>query len=67
MNNKTHTSTFTPTASQMNPETITTNMVQLWRNGVMITILSLKDARALVASGRCYCICSQAIENVDTK
>lgn len=36
--------------------------VQLWQNGIMMTVIPGKEARDMVADGRCYIINSQAIE-----
>lgn len=47
---------------QKNPENISTDMVQYWENGVMITArLSQKEAKELVRNGHSFVISSQAI------
>ena len=47
---------------QKNPESISTDTVQLWRNGIMITAqLTKKDAQEMIKKEKAFCITDQAI------
>lgn len=51
-----------PYAWQMNPENVTTDHVQYWRNGSMLTALMTNaTARELVKTGKAFVITDQAI------
>ena len=54
---------------QKDPKSITTDRVQLWQNGVMITAqISREDAQAMVRNHRAFVISSQAINSaIDLK
>ena len=48
--------------SQNNPDSIKTERVQYWRNGVMLTAqMSKSTARELVENGEAFVISSQAV------
>jgi hypothetical protein len=47
---------------QLEPERLTAQRVQLWRDGIMLTLISLQDAQDMVCQGRAYIISPRAIE-----
>ena len=50
---------------QRDPRAIKTERVQLWRNGIMLAVITRKEAQETVREGRAFVICSQAIGNYD--
>ena len=52
---------YKPTGSQLNPGVLNTEKVQLWKNGIMITLVLLDTAKKMVAEGTAFVITSQAI------
>jgi hypothetical protein len=52
---------FKPASWQLEPERLTAQRVQLWREGIMLTLISLQDAQDMVRQGRAYIISSTAI------
>jgi len=53
---------YKPSGSQLNPETLNTETVQFWTNGIMLTAdIKLRHAKEMVKAGSAFVITSQAI------
>ena len=53
---------YRPTASQMNPDRITTDTVQLWQNGIMVTaMIKNEEAKEMIKNRQAFVITEQAI------
>jgi len=53
---------YQPTGWQLDPQSVKTNRVQLWRHGNMMTAqLKLIEARTLIENGSAFVISDQAI------
>ena len=52
---------YIPNEDQFNPEDLTTKNVQLWQNGLMMTVIPLEDAKQLVRERIYFVITCQAI------
>lgn len=53
---------YRPSGWQINPETITSNKVQYWSNGTMITAqITNEKAKNMIKNGEAFAISSQAI------
>jgi len=50
-----------PSAWQKDPNNLKTTKVQFWKNGVMLRLLDLQEAKRLVAEGRAFISTVQAI------
>jgi len=50
-----------PSAWQKDPNNLKTNKVQFWKNGIMLGLLSLSEAKRLVREGKAFISTSQAI------
>jgi len=55
-----------PSAWQKDPNNLKTDTgkVQFWKNGVMLGLLNLEEARRLVAEGKAFISTSQAINTL---
>lgn len=53
------------TPRQKDPNSITTPRVQLWQNGIMLTIVSQQEAIEAVIAGRAWVVSKQAVECYD--
>jgi len=52
---------YYPPPEQRDPSRLTTEEVQFWYNGVLLSLLSLEEAREKVRRGEAFVITSQAI------
>ena len=52
---------YRPAGRQLDPAFVVTDRVQLWRNGVLLSVLSYEEAEEMVRDGRAFVICGQAI------
>ena len=52
---------YYPPPEQRDPGRLTTEEVQFWYNGVLLSLLSLEEAREKVQRGEAFVITSQAI------
>jgi len=50
-----------PSAWQKDPNNLKSDKVQFWKNGIMLKLLDLQEARRLVAEGKAFISTSQAI------
>jgi len=53
---------YQPTERQMDAETLSTDLVQYWRHGVMMGCIPLEMAKQWVREKRFFVITEQAIE-----
>ena len=59
---------YRPTKEQLDSQRLTTERVQFWRNGIMLTCeISLKEAQEMVREGKAFVMTSQAIGAIKGK
>jgi hypothetical protein len=52
---------YRPSGWQLDPESITTERVQYWSNGVMSWFVTREQARRMVTNGNAFVVSDQAI------
>jgi len=56
---------FTPQDWQTDPDSLTTSRVQFWHDGVMLTLISLEEARQEIINKKAFVVSDQAISTFD--